>query len=169
MSETTHLACACGRVHLEVDRAPIVSTDAIATVAARPAPSCRLLPAAPPFVESNGGTRFVLYRKDRIRFLEGTEQLKEFRLAPGAKSRRVVATCCDTPVFLEFQNGRWLSLYGCLWPMARCRRSICGPMTSDLPDDVVLPGISRTAGGKRSRSLPSSSARGLRWDSKARK
>ena len=138
MTLTTHLACACGRVRLEVDLAPIVSTECHCNSCRAAGAKLQALPAAPPFLESNGGTRFVLYRKNRIRFLEGTEQLKEFRLAPGAKSRRVVATCCNTPVFLEFQNGHWLSLYGCLWPEGTLPPLDLRTMTSDLPDDRVL-------------------------------
>src|SRR5688500_15474073 len=88
-------------------------------------------------MESNGGTRFVLYRKDRVRFAQGSELLREFRLTPGARTRRAVASCCNTPVFLEFQNGHWLSLYGCLWgnatPIPQLRT-----MTADLRDGAML-------------------------------
>jgi hypothetical protein len=90
-------------------------------------------------LEANGGTRFVLYRKDRVSFLKGTEFLKEFRLTPGSKTRRVVATCCNTPVFLEFQSGHWLSLYGSLWPEGTLPPLELRTMTSDLPDPSVLP------------------------------
>jgi len=97
------------------------------------------LPSAPPVLESNGGTRFVLYRKDRIRFLEGTDRLKAFRLEPESPTRRVIAVCCNTPIFLEFQNGHWLSLYGCLWPEGALPPLALRTMTSDLPPNTVLP------------------------------
>ena len=84
-------------------------------------------------------TRFVLYRKDRVRFLKGTDLLREFRLTPETKTRRVVATCCNTPVFLEFQNGHWLSLYGGLWPAGTLPPLQLRTMTSDLPAGTVLP------------------------------
>jgi len=97
------------------------------------------LPAAPPFLEANGATRFVLYRKDRVRSLKGADILKEFRLTPEAKTRRVVATCCNTPVFLEFLNGHWLSLYGCLWPAGAMPPLEMRTMTGDLPAGSALP------------------------------
>jgi hypothetical protein len=97
------------------------------------------LPAAPAVLETNGATRFVLYRKDRVRFLKGTHLLKEFRLTPEAKTRRVVATCCNTPVFLEFTNGHWLSLYGGLWPAGTLPPLEMRTMTSDLPAGSALP------------------------------
>jgi len=97
------------------------------------------LPAAPAVLETNGATRFVLYRKDRVRFLKGTHLLKELRLTPEAKTRRVVATCCNTPVFLEFTNGHWLSLYGRLWPAGTLPPLEMRTMTSDLPAGSALP------------------------------
>jgi hypothetical protein len=138
MTRTNRLRCACGHVQLEVERAPIVSAECYCN-------SCRVagarlegLPEARPILGENGGTRFVLYRKDRVRFVAGTDRLKEFRLTPQAKTRRVVATCCNTPVFLEFQNGHWLSLYGRLWPEGTLPPVELRTMTSDLPDAAVL-------------------------------
>jgi hypothetical protein len=63
----------------------------------------------------NGGTHCVLYRKDRIAFGKGLDLLTAYRLKPDSPTRRVVASCCNTPVFLEFQHGHWLSLYSSLW------------------------------------------------------
>jgi hypothetical protein len=138
MTTTTELACACKRVRLNVERGPIVSAECHCNSCRAAGAKLHALPAAPTFLEMNGGTRFVLYRKDRIRFIEGAELLKEFRLTPGAKTRRVVATCCNTPVFLEFQNGHWLSLYGCLWPAGTLPPLELRTMTSDLPDVSAL-------------------------------
>jgi hypothetical protein len=138
MTQITHLACACGQVHLEVERAPIVSTECHCNSCRAAGARLQSLPAAPPVLKTNGGTHFVLYRKDRIRFLKGAERLKEFRLAPAAKTRRVVATCCNTPVFLEFQGGHWLSLYGGLWPEGKLPPLDLRTMTSDRPDGSAL-------------------------------
>lgn len=96
------------------------------------------LRGAPPVLEANGGTHFVLYRKDRVRFVEGTERLASFRLRPESKTRRTVATCCNTPVFLEFVHAHWLSLYGHLWPEASRPPIEERTMTSDLPDASSL-------------------------------
>ncbi len=30
---------------------------------------------------------------------------------PKSSTRRVLSVCCGTPLFLEFQNGHWLSVY----------------------------------------------------------
>ncbi len=67
-----------------------------------------------------------MHRKDRVRILSGAEQLKEYRLSADAGTRRVIATCCNTPVFMEMKGGHWLSLYGACGQTAIARRSKCG-------------------------------------------
>ena len=62
-------------------------------------------------LREDGGTDFILFRKDRIRCLAGKEVLREHRLTPASKTRRVATTCCNSAMFLEFTNGHWLSLY----------------------------------------------------------
>jgi hypothetical protein len=138
MTQTNQLCCACGQVRLEVERAPIVSAECYCNSCRTAGARLEKLPEAPLILGQNGGTRFVLYRKDRVRFVAGTDRLKEFRLTPKANTRRVVATCCNTPVFLEFQNGHWLSLYGGLWPEGTLPPIELRTMTSDLPDAAVL-------------------------------
>lgn len=71
--------------------------------------------------------------------MRGADHLKEFRLAPRAGTRRVVACCCNTPVFLEFKGGHWLSLYAGLWPEGTLPPLELRTMTADLPDASVLP------------------------------
>ncbi|RKH44876.1 GFA family protein [Corallococcus sicarius] len=140
MTQATPLGCVCGQVQLAVDGAPIVTAECHCNSCRAAGARLQALPSAPSFLEPHGGTRFVLYRKDRVRFLKGTDLLKEFRLTPEAPTRRVVATCCNTPVFLEFKNGHWLSLYDCLWPAATRPTPEMRTMLSDLPAGTQLPG-----------------------------
>jgi hypothetical protein len=81
----------------------------------------------------------VLQRKDRIRFVSGAEHLREFRLKPDSLTRRVVAVCCNTPIFTEFQAGHWLSLYASLWPEGERPAMEMRTMAGDLPDPSILP------------------------------
>jgi hypothetical protein len=66
---------------------------------------------APAITGVDGGTDFVLCRKDRASPVSGADRLSEFRLGPDAHTRRVVAECCGAPMFLEFSAGHWLSVY----------------------------------------------------------
>lgn len=69
------------------------------------------LPGAHRVLDADGGTPVVLQRKDRVTFTRGAARLGEFRLKPDSPTRRVVATCCNTPMFVEFRGGHWLSIY----------------------------------------------------------
>jgi hypothetical protein len=138
MNQITKLACRCGAVHIDVEKAPIISTECHCNSCRAAAARLQVLGVPTPVQNANGGTPFVLYRKDRVRFAQGAEHLKAFRLAPQATTRRVIATCCNTPVFLEFKGGHWLSLYARLWPTGTLPPLDLRTMTSDLPQGAVL-------------------------------
>lgn len=140
MTLTTQLGCSCGQVRIEADQAPIISAECHCNSCRAAGAKLLALPGTRSFMEANGGTRFVLYRKDRVRFLKGAELLQEFCLAPTSKTRRVFTTCCNTPVFLEFEKGHWLSLYGCLWADGTLPPLDLRTMTSDLVDPSMLGG-----------------------------
>ena len=138
MTEVIKLACRCGRVHLEVERKPIIAAECHCNSCREAGRRLMALPVGTPMLAQNGGTRFVCYRKDRVRFTEGADLLKEFRLKPASPTRRVIAGCCNTPVFLEFQNGHWLSLYAGLWPEGTAPRMEIRTMTGDRTDGDAL-------------------------------
>ena len=152
MTDGIRLACRCDEVQLQVERAPIVATECYCTSCRTAGARLHKLANAPPVLQADGGTRFVLYRKDRVRFLKGADRLAEFRLTPQSPTRRVVATCCNTPVFLEFNRGHWLSLYGNLWPAGALPPIELRTMTVDLPDASVL-GTDVPRAGRQSLSF----------------
>lgn len=150
-TDTIHLSCACGAVHLEARGTPIISTECHCTscTAAGKRLAAHVSPQA--MLTIHGGTRYVLYRKDRVSFLAGAENLREFRLGPDAPTRRVLTSCCNTPVFLEFKGGHWLSLYSNLWKPDDLPPLQLRTMTQDVPDrsgvpDDVPSGALATAG-----------------------
>jgi hypothetical protein len=53
----------------------------------------------------DSGTGVILYRKDRVRCVMGQEYLEERRLTPDSPTRRVLATCCNSAMFLDFTKG----------------------------------------------------------------
>lgn len=139
MKSTTPLACRCGTVRLAVDGPPIIAAECHCASCRAVAQRLATLPGAPEVRVENGGIPYVLYRKDRVRFLAGAERLQEFRLTPASKTRRVVAGCCNTPLFTEFENGHWLSLFSSLWPEGTRPSPELRTKTSDLPPGTVLP------------------------------
>lgn len=109
--QTQSAACRCGQVAFEVRGAPLVRAICYCD-------SCRTAGTAFPqasgdskVVDDDGGTDLVLYRKDRVGPVRRVELLREHRLKPDSPTRRMVATCCNTPMFLEFTKGHWLSVY----------------------------------------------------------
>lgn len=116
MTEVTHLTCRCGKLHIELRAEPIITTECHCNSCREAGRRLEALPAGARVAEANDGTRFVLYRKDRVQVIRGAEQLREFRLTPKSSTRRIVAGCCNAPVFLEFKGGHWLSVYASLWP-----------------------------------------------------
>jgi hypothetical protein len=139
MTSSTSIRCQCGTVHLQVSRTPIASVECCCTSCRTAGAFLARLPGAPPVLGPHGTTRFELYRKDRVHFVSGMDQLKEYRLSSKASTRRVVAGCCHTPMFLEFKGGHWLSLYSGLWPQATLPPLQMRTMASDLDDASGLP------------------------------
>jgi hypothetical protein len=80
-----------------------------------------------------------MHRKDRVAISAGQDKLKSHRLSEDAGTRRVIASCCNTPIFMELKGGHWLSIYAALWPdterPALEMRTMAGTR-DDLPTDV---------------------------------
>jgi hypothetical protein len=139
MGETTQIQCACGETRFEVTGKPIASVECCCTSCREAGVRMQQLDRAPTVLTDYDATPFVMYRKDRVAFLAGEDHLKSFRLSPDASTERVIATCCNTPVYLAFKGGHWLSLYGTLWPIGTLPPAEMRTMTSDLPDGATLP------------------------------
>lgn len=138
---TIPLECACGQVALEVTGEHIVSAECYCDSCRKAGAHLESLPGAPVLREQNGATHYVLHRKDRVRCVRGAERMREHRLSPKASTRRVVATCCNSAMFMEFLNGHWLSLYARRFPSGSVPPVEMRTMTRDvegltLPDDV---------------------------------
>lgn len=112
LSDRTRVArCACGECAMALSGPPIVAAICYCSSCQAAGERLHRLPGGQPVFDADGGTAFVLQRKDRVAFARGTDQLREFRLKPNSPTRRVVAACCNTPMFLEFRGGHWLSVY----------------------------------------------------------
>jgi hypothetical protein len=103
--------CRCGKVKLEAVGRPILTASCYCASCQEAGRGFEQLPSAPPVLNADGGTDYVLYRKDRVRCVAGQEYLEEHRLKPDSPTRRVIATCCNSPMFLDFTKGHWLTMY----------------------------------------------------------
>lgn len=64
-----------------------------------------------PIVDAGGGTAVVLWRKDQLTCVAGAERITAHRHMATSPSRRMVASCCRTPLFGDFTRGFWVSIY----------------------------------------------------------
>ena len=131
-------SCTCGQVTLEAIGTPILSAVCYCE-------SCRLAgrafeqaPGASALLNADGGTEYCLYRKDRVKILQGGAFLQEHRLTPTSPTRRMMATCCSAPMFLDFTKGHWLTLYRDRLPEDAPPPEM-GVMAKDRPSAAALP------------------------------
>src|ERR1700682_1832784 len=86
-----------------------------------------------------GGTAYILYRKDRVKCSRGALLLKSHKIREKSATNRVVATCCNSAMFLNFDDGKhWVDVYrarfqGDIPPL---QMRIC---TKSKPDNGVVP------------------------------
>lgn len=131
--------CSCGRVELRASGAPIVSAVCYCADCQTGSRRIEELPGAGPVREPEGGTAYILYRKDRIACSKGAALLKSYKIKEGSHTNRVVASCCNSAMFMNFDKGpHWVSAYrarfrGNLPPL---QMRVC---TKSKPNDVVLP------------------------------
>src|SRR6195952_732861 len=91
--------CRCGTVKFVTAGAPLLTCACYCTSCQEAGRRFEQLAAAPPVLNPDGGTDFVLYRKDRVQCVTGQEYLEEHRLKPDSPTRRVIATCCNSAMF----------------------------------------------------------------------
>jgi hypothetical protein len=140
MTGEGHLSasCACGQVSIKVVGAPILSAVCYCESCRSAAFQFEQPAGAPSVLRADGGVEYCLFRKDRVTISRGGEHLREHRLVEASPTRRVIATCCNAPMFLDFTSGHWLNLYrdrlaGDAPPLEM------GVMVKDQPTGAALP------------------------------
>lgn len=103
--------CSCGNVELQARGTPIMSVVCYCESCQKGSRQIERLPNGRPVCDPDGGTAYVLYRKDRVEHSEEAGSLRGYKLKDESPTERVVATCCDSPMYLDFKGGHWLSVY----------------------------------------------------------
>ena len=111
MTRTRRATCRCGKVALEMTGEPILRSICYCQSCQHAGRLHQAEANADPLLASDGGTDYVLYRKDRVRCVSGGYLLEERRLKPDSPTRRMFARCCNTAMFLDFTRGHWLTIY----------------------------------------------------------
>lgn len=113
-AETNYSArCRCGAVELAATGRPIIASVCYCDDCQAAAKKIAALAASsPPVAEPDGGTQYLLFRKDRFACAKGFERLATIRLRDASATRRMVATCCNSAMYIAFDDKRhWVSAY----------------------------------------------------------
>jgi hypothetical protein len=152
--------CTCGRVVLELKGAPITSLVCYCNDCQAGARQIEGLPGAPLVQAPDGGTAYIVYRKDRVQNIKGANLLKALKLRPASPTNRVIASCCNAAMFLNFDDGKhWVDIYrervGASAPpleMRVCTKfaPIGGSVPADMPGyaGYALPFLAKLIGAK---------------------
>jgi hypothetical protein len=131
--------CSCGDVELKAFGRPIVSTVCYCEDCRKGADQIEALPGAGTVRDPDGGTAYILYRKDRLSCSRGADLLRRYKLKETSVTNRVVAACCNSAVFMDFDRGpHWVSAYRARFHGERppLQHRVC---TRSKPDGVILP------------------------------
>jgi hypothetical protein len=134
-------SCSCGNVELEATGTPILSNVCYCDDCQEGSHRIEALPNASPVRDPDGGTAYILYRKDRVKCSRGAPLLGDYKIREGSATNRVVATCCNSPMYLDFEKGHWLSMYrtrfrGAVPPVQMRIQTKFKSENSDVPSDV---------------------------------
>jgi hypothetical protein len=139
---TRSIRCACGSVEIEVTGAPIACTVCYCDTCQEGSRQIDALENAPPILDPDGGTAYVLFRKDRIRYSKGTELLKGLKVDEKSPTNRVVATCCNSAMVMRLGDAlHWVPVYRARFQsdMPPLQWRICTkfrPANVEIPRDV---------------------------------
>lgn len=101
----TIIRCSCGKVEVELIGAPIACAACYCRDCDAGARRIEALPNAGPVRDADGATSYVLYRKDRVRCSNGAQLLRGSKLNEKSITNRVIATCCNSAMFVNFDRG----------------------------------------------------------------
>jgi hypothetical protein len=136
---TATVNCVCGKVVVEAIGAPITSVICYCDDCQEGARQIKSLPHAISVQDPDGGTAYLVYRKDRVTCLKGTSLLRHHKIREDSATNRVIATCCNSAMFLNFDDGKhWVDLYRsrCEGDVSPVQMRIC---TKFKPDGRTIP------------------------------
>jgi len=138
----TTARCSCGSVEIEAIGAPITSLVCYCDDCQEGSRRIEALPNGCAVRDPDGGTAYVLYRKDRVKRSKGAELLRSYKLSEKSATNRVVATCCNSAMFMSFDDSKhWVPVcrarfQGDVPPLQMRIQTKHRPESGDVPSDV---------------------------------
>jgi hypothetical protein len=140
----TIASCECGSVQLQIAGTPITRVICYCDDCQAGSSQLARLPHAPNPLGPDGGTDYVLFRKDRLRFLKGEQHIRPHKVSQASKTNRLLASCCNTFMYMSFDDSRhWRPVWTKRFQTAPIPLSmrICAryaPKPSAIPGDVPV-------------------------------
>src|ERR1017187_2848388 len=136
------IRCSCGNVEIEALGAPFTSAVCYCDTCQEGSREIEALDNAGRILGPDGGTGYVLYRKDRITYSKGAELLKDYKIDEKSTTSRVVATCCNSAMVMRWDVGNHgvpvyrVRVYDVIPPVQWriCTKVI--PAKADIPNEV---------------------------------
>jgi hypothetical protein len=104
--------CACGSAEIEAFGDPITSAACYCDSCQEGSRQIEAATGSTPIAGPDGGTEYVLYRKDRVAYTKGAELLQDYKVEEKSTTNRVVARCCNSPMAVRFDDAKhWVPMY----------------------------------------------------------
>jgi hypothetical protein len=105
------LRCVCGEVECVGTGAPIGTAVCYCDDCQAAARAIEALPGAARVADPDGGTALALFDTRNFTVVRGGDKLVAHRLRAASPTRRMIAGCCNSAMFLAFDRGPyWVSV-----------------------------------------------------------
>lgn len=109
-AETHLLRCQCGAVECVGQGAPIGTAVCYCDDCQAAGREIEALLGATSVLDPDGGTALTLFRANRFSATFGAEKLVPHKLRPDSVTNRMIASCCNSAMYLSFEKGpHWVS------------------------------------------------------------
>jgi hypothetical protein len=110
--ETHRLRCACGAVECAAQGSPIGTAVCYCDDCQKAGHEIEALPGASQVLDPDSGTGLTLFRANRFSVTRGSEELTAHKLNANSATSRMVASCCNSAMYLAFDRGpHWVSTF----------------------------------------------------------
>lgn len=133
-------SCACGAVEVAFDCEPFIVISCGCDDCQAAAHALEALPGAPEITEPVGATPLAAFPRASMRVVQGANMIEPYRLNDSTPTKRMVATCCNSALYIDFDRGPfWVSVYRDRLttppPMPRWRVQT-KYLATELPNDI---------------------------------
>lgn len=147
MSFPQIVTCACGTVKFKALAKPIATAVCYCNDCQSAGEMLKDFDNTKPFQDPDGGTAYVTLHDKNWVAIEGEDCLSPLKLKPDSPTTRYITTCCQSPMFLKFNSGFWISTYRARyvvpppleWRNKTSRRRSKRPYPDDIPRFKTFP------------------------------